>query len=266
MKFDFYPLLEGEPGQEGSSGDPASVDGTVGQNGDTSDPEESLGEGGLKALQAERNKRREAERKARELQDKLSAYDPDYTSELESKVAAAEKAERDRKQKALEDKAEYDKLLQLKQEEFGTQVKTYETEISKAQAERDEFKSLAQKIAVDNAIDQGFLAASGDPSKLDWIRNNLSIRSQFEYDFDSRSVVVKDSKGDVIERDGSPMQPTVFFQDVLKAKAPDFFLSTNKASGGGAPPSQSSSKTGQSTVTDVSLNGIWAQVKAGRKT
>lgn len=60
------------------------------------DDDQSLGEGGLKALQAERAAKKAAEATAKDLQDKLDALEAEKLSKEEAAIKRAEKAERER--------------------------------------------------------------------------------------------------------------------------------------------------------------------------
>lgn len=79
---------EGQNNNQGGNQNPAG--------GKPKDNDEALGEGGLKALQAERAANKASQQQIKDLQDKLDAIEAEKLSKEEAAIKRAEKAEKER--------------------------------------------------------------------------------------------------------------------------------------------------------------------------
>jgi hypothetical protein len=263
MRYQFrYPFLNSDP-DAAAGGDPLAIDPTP-ETPETATAN-PLGEAGLKALREEREARKALEKSNKELLTKLSQFDPEAISEQQAELQRLKEAEEERQRKELEAKSNYEALLQLEREKLADRQKSWETKFSEESATAKTYKTMAEELAVDYAIETGFLGANGDSTKLPWVAGSEKLRSMFRFNFETKQVEIKDPSTDsVVEIDGKPATPKEYFEKVVSQQTPDFFLSTNKAKGGGTPPGSGNRVSGGVAAIDTSstksmANDLWGR-------
>lgn len=188
-------------------------------------------------LENNRNKLKEelkaAKERAKALEDAYAGVDPDLYKNL---LTAAEKAEQERaerERKALEEKGEYTKVLQQKDELHGKQLAEYEARVKaamdeKAAIERRLHTSLAMSQLQSALVEQNVK----EPALLQGAIALLQGKVTLDVDGDAY----------VVKMDGIPLQ------DAVKAwagsDAGKFYVTSPMATGGGTAPS-----TGDTTST-----------------
>jgi antitoxin component of MazEF toxin-antitoxin module len=186
--------------------------------------DEPLQAAGLKALEAEKKRRRELERSIKQLQQKYQGINPE---EIE-KIKQANEA---REQEELEKQSQYQAALKLREDKYNQDV----------QAVRNENQQLQQRLEatlIEQAVVDAFVGSGGrkDDSPKAYARLLLpAIADQLRVD--DGEVVVVDSNGD------PRLNPTTFqpytLTDLMadcrsKGATAIFFEPSDRANGTGA--------------------------------
>lgn len=261
MRYQFrYPFLSSDPDAT-AGGDPPVIEPISESPAPAvADP---LGEAGLKALREEREARKSLEKSNKELLNKLSQFDPEAISEQQAELQRLKEADEERQRKELEAKSNYEALLQLERDKLADRQKSWETKFSEESATAKTYRTMAEELAVDYAIETGFLGANGDGTKLPWVAGSEKLRSMFRLNFDTKRIEIRDPSTDsIVEIEGKPATPKDYFEKVVSQQTPDFFLSTNKAKGGGTPPGSGNRVSGGVAAIDTSstksmANDLW---------
>jgi antitoxin component of MazEF toxin-antitoxin module len=203
---------------------------TVPDGDDDSDGDEPLQSAGLKALEAEKKKRKDLEKMVRQLQQKYSGINPE---EIEKLKQESEK----REQEELEKQSQYQAALKLKEDKYNQDVQAVRNENSQLQ------KRLEQTV-IEQAVVDAFLASGGKrgdkpgESPKDYVRLLLpAVADQLRVDGDD--VIVVDKNGD--QRFNPETFKPYTLEDLMsdcrkKGATALFFEPQDKANGSGAYP------------------------------
>ena len=207
-----------------ADGEELGVDFTSGDDGSESD--EPLQAAGLKALEAEKKRRKELERTVRQLQERYSGINPE---EIERLKQESEK----REQEELEKQSQYQAALRLKEEKYNQDV----------QAVRGENQQLQQKLqqtVIEQAVVDAFLECGGKRGDSPKAYAKLllpAIADQLRVEGDEVIVVDKNGDQKFSPETFQPYTLSDLMNDCRKKGATAiFFEPVDKASGAGAYP------------------------------
>jgi len=209
----------------------------------TEQTNESLGDGGIKALKAEREQRKALEKQLKEIQSKLAQFESvsiDEYEKLKQFKTEQEKAQEEARQKALEEKAQYE---QAKQEI----ISKYESQIKQLSERLNEVNNVIS--AKDQAIMQtkvnylfgqsinacdGFDATSSFLLKEEWVASKIKL--------DGDQLIPVDSEGNQLTNgQGQLLSLNEWINTTVKPKYPYLFKAT-PIGGTGAIPSTTTAK------------------------
>lgn len=213
---------------------------------DSATKDEPLGDGGMKALKAEREQRKALEQQLRTLQTKYQGIDPSEFQDLVKFKSAQEKAAADRQQKELEDQQNYEAAKQKLLEEHATKVSSLEKGQAEALAQvTSEKTAIAEKykdLLISTKLSNAFVKANGDPTKVD-VLQIPAIRGQ---------LAIVDDDVQVVDGDGNAIATTLdeWVTESIKPNYLYLFKPEGTASGGGTTPSQAAFNNGKRDVKD----------------
>lgn len=164
--------------------------------GDSVDP--PLGDGGLKALQTEREQRKALEKQLKAVQQQLKAFegiDPDLARE--AKAIAAQQEEWAQKESLLK-------------EEVAAQ---YQPQVQQAKQEAQAAREALLNYQRDNALEKAFYSADGLPGEFDAVAPALRDRVQMG---EKGELKIFDEKGSPFFVKGEPATLSDLLSDVIE--------------------------------------------------
>lgn len=165
---------------DGGGGDP-----------DPAPDNQPLGEGGMKALRQEREEKRRLAQQAKELQQKLAAFEGVSIDEIQQLKEEAET----RKQKELEEKQNYQQALVDKENKFAQERQALAQE-------RDRYKATYENLVIESDFTEAFFEAGGKHGEGEGQGPKAyakllfpQLRQYLRLDEDGKTIVV-DANGD----------------------------------------------------------------------
>jgi antitoxin component of MazEF toxin-antitoxin module len=196
--------------------------GTTVPDGDSGD--EELQAPGIKALEAEKRRRKELEKQVRELQQKYSGINPDEIERLK------QESER-REQEELEQKQQYQAALKLKEEKYNQDVNAVRNENLQLQQKLQ--RTIIEQAVIDTFLECG--GRRGDSPKAYAQLLLPAIADQLKVE--DGEVIVVDKNGDQrfnLETGGTYSLTDLMNDCRKKGATALFFEPQDKASGSGA--------------------------------